>query len=213
MFDPTYETRDIAVSGARTRARARERRPAGAAPAARLSRDARHVAQGGAAAAEGIRAGDSRPARLWRFGQAALRAGGGEPVEARHGPRHGGADERARPRALPRRRARPRRAGDAPPVPRPRRPRDLRLRDGHRADAGLDLRHDAEDATARIRCPLLVLWGAKGFVGRTYDVLALWREKAVDVRGEGLDCGHFLPEEAPAEVADRLLRFFRANKE
>jgi hypothetical protein len=29
----------------------------------------------------------------------------------------------------------------------------------------------------------------------------------------GLDCGHFLPEEAPAEVADRLLRFFRAHKE
>lgn len=85
--------------------------------------------------------------------------------------------------------------------------------DDYRAAAGIDLRHDAEDAEARIRCPLLVLWGAKGFVGRSYDVLALWREKAVDVRGEGLDCGHFLPEEAPAEVADKLLRFFRANKE
>ena len=58
-----------------------------------------------------------------------------------------------------------------------------------------------------------MLWGAKGFVGRSYDVLALWCEKAVDVRGEGLDCGHFLPEEARAEVADKLLRFFRANKE
>jgi pimeloyl-ACP methyl ester carboxylesterase len=33
------------------------------------------------------------------------------------------------------------------------------------------------------------------------------------VRGEGLDCGHFLPEETPAEVADRLLQFFRANRE
>lgn len=86
--------------------------------------------------------------------------------------------------------------------------------DDYRAAAGLDLRHDAEDAedaAARIRCPLLVLWGAKGFVGRSYDVLALWREKAVDVQGAGLDCGHFLPEEAPAEVAGSILRFMRAD--
>lgn len=34
-----------------------------------------------------------------------------------------------------------------------------------------------------------------------------------DLRGEGLDCGHFLPEEAPAEVADRLLRFLGAHQE
>lgn len=83
--------------------------------------------------------------------------------------------------------------------------------DDYRAAAGLDLRHDVEDAAARIRCPLLVLWGAKGFVGRSYDVLALWREKAVDVQGAGLDCGHFLPEEAPAEVAGSILRFMRAD--
>ncbi len=81
--------------------------------------------------------------------------------------------------------------------------------DDYRAAAGIDLRQDAEDADARIRCPLLVLWGAKGFVGRNYDVPALWREKADDVRGTGLDCGHFLPEEAPAEVADNLVRFFQ----
>ncbi|MBS0512464.1 MAG: alpha/beta hydrolase [Proteobacteria bacterium] len=83
--------------------------------------------------------------------------------------------------------------------------------DDYRAAAGIDLRHDAEDADKRIRCPVLVLWGAKGFVGRTYDVLALWREKAIDVTGQGLDCGHFLPEEMPGEVAGALLRFVDAN--
>ena len=79
--------------------------------------------------------------------------------------------------------------------------------DDYRAAAGIDLRHDAEDADRRIECPLLALWGAKGFVGRNYDVLALWREKASRVTGAGLDCGHFLPEEATREVAEALRQF------
>ncbi len=79
--------------------------------------------------------------------------------------------------------------------------------DDYRAAADIDLQHDAKDSEQRIRCPLLVLWGTKGFVGRSYDLPALWREKAIDVSGRGLPCGHFLPEEAPGEVADELLRF------
>lgn len=59
--------------------------------------------------------------------------------------------------------------------------------------------------------PLLVLWGDKGFVGRNYDVLALWREKATDVGGRGLPCGHFLPEEAPADVASAIRDFIAGN--
>lgn len=79
--------------------------------------------------------------------------------------------------------------------------------DDYRAAAGIDLVHDEADAGRRIGLPLLVLWGGRGFVGRNYDVLALWREKATDVRGAALDCGHFLPEEAPAEVAGHLREF------
>jgi len=67
--------------------------------------------------------------------------------------------------------------------------------------------HDRADAHRRIDCPLLVLWGAKGFFGRHYDVPALWREKARRVEGAAIQCGHFLPEEAPAEVATRLRKF------
>ena len=79
--------------------------------------------------------------------------------------------------------------------------------DDYRAAAGIDLVHDRTDAQRRISCPLLALWGAKGFVGRNYDVPALWREKASRVSGTALDCGHFLPEEAPSEVAQRLRQF------
>jgi haloacetate dehalogenase len=77
----------------------------------------------------------------------------------------------------------------------------------YRAAATIDLEHDRADAGKRIVCPLLVLWGAKGVVARTYDVLATWREKALDVQGSALPGGHFLPEECPKETLDALLRF------
>lgn len=78
----------------------------------------------------------------------------------------------------------------------------------YRAAVGIDLDHDRADLGRTIACPLLVLWGAKGFIGRKYDVLAVWRERAADVRGQGLPCGHFLPEEAPEETFQALLTFF-----
>jgi haloacetate dehalogenase len=52
----------------------------------------------------------------------------------------------------------------------------------YRAAATIDLTHDAEDAGARVKAPMLALWGGKGVVGQTYDVLETWREKAADVR-------------------------------
>jgi haloacetate dehalogenase len=81
----------------------------------------------------------------------------------------------------------------------------------YRAAATIDLEHDAADADARIRCPLLVLWGERGIVGRLYDPLALWREKAAasgDVLGRALPCAHFLAEEAPIETEAALAAFF-----
>lgn len=81
----------------------------------------------------------------------------------------------------------------------------------YRAAATIDLDHDAADAEARIIPPLLALWGARGLVGRLYDVPAVWAEKARDVRGKALDCGHFLPEEAPEETAAALIGFFGAG--
>jgi haloacetate dehalogenase len=77
----------------------------------------------------------------------------------------------------------------------------------YRAGATVDLDDDAADAERRVECPLLVLWGADSVVGRHYDVLAAWREKARDVYGVALPGGHFLPEEAPADTLAQLLAF------
>jgi haloacetate dehalogenase len=78
----------------------------------------------------------------------------------------------------------------------------------YRAAAGIDLVHDEADSEKRIGCPLLVLWGAKGVVGSSYDVLDTWRAKANNVQGGSLPCGHYLPEEAPELLIEKLDAFF-----
>ena len=80
----------------------------------------------------------------------------------------------------------------------------------YRAAASIDLEHDAEDLNRKIECPLLVLWGDQGLVHRKYDVLTVWRERASDVSGKSLNCGHYLPEEAPEHVLEELLLFLRS---
>ena len=78
----------------------------------------------------------------------------------------------------------------------------------YRAAASIDLAHDEADIDRRIAFPLLALWGRRGIMEKYFDVLATWRERAADVRGQAFDCGHFLPEEAPAETASALRSFF-----
>ena len=80
----------------------------------------------------------------------------------------------------------------------------------YRAAASIDLAHDEVDLDCRIKVPLLALWGRRGIMEKHFDVLATWRERAVDVRGHALDCGHFLPEEAPTETAGALRSFFES---
>jgi haloacetate dehalogenase len=78
----------------------------------------------------------------------------------------------------------------------------------YRAAASIDLKHDEADMDHKVRCPLLALWGEKGLMERHYDVLATWRERAADVRGRKLRCGHYLPEEAPEDTLAELIGFF-----
>jgi len=77
----------------------------------------------------------------------------------------------------------------------------------YRAAAGIDLEHDRADLDRKLACPLLVLWGAEGVIERSYPVLEIWRERAQDVTGKALPCGHFLAEEAPSETLAELLEF------
>jgi len=78
----------------------------------------------------------------------------------------------------------------------------------YRAAATIDLVHDAEDADARIRAPLLAIWGAKGTIDALFDVLETWRQKALHVEGRAFDCGHTLQEERPQETIAVLRDFF-----
>lgn len=80
----------------------------------------------------------------------------------------------------------------------------------YRAGATIDLEHDAPDRTRRIECPLLALWGGHGRLDKAYDVLAVWRDYADDVRGHALPAGHFLVEECPGETLAELQAFLRA---
>ncbi|WP_208245522.1 alpha/beta hydrolase (plasmid) [Rhizobium sp. T1470] len=77
----------------------------------------------------------------------------------------------------------------------------------YRAAASIDLIHDAIDKDKRIQVPLLILWGAKGTVGALYDVLETWADKAIDVRGHAIDCGHSPQEEAPDQLLNALKSF------
>ncbi len=81
----------------------------------------------------------------------------------------------------------------------------------YRASCGIDLEHDRadRDAGSLIQVPLRVLWGAHGTVARCFDVLALWRERALRVSGRPLDCGHYIAEERPAELLGEMLEFFK----
>lgn len=79
----------------------------------------------------------------------------------------------------------------------------------YRAGATIDLEHSSADGSKRVTCPLLVLWGERGTVGRLYDVMKIWREHAVNVTGKSFPAGHFLPEEVPDETLSALLSFLR----
>ena len=81
----------------------------------------------------------------------------------------------------------------------------------YRAAASIDLEHDRESRAAgqKIRCPLLVLWGAKAKIAAWYDALAIWRSYcAAPVSGGPVASGHYLAEEAPEAVLRELQAFF-----
>ena len=77
----------------------------------------------------------------------------------------------------------------------------------YRASATIDLKYDEQDAATKIQAPLLAIWGDQSVVGNLYDVQATWQEKANNVEGYALPCGHAIPEECPEALADLLIDF------
>ena len=80
----------------------------------------------------------------------------------------------------------------------------------YRASASIDLKHDEADLNKKIACPLLVLWGEKGAMGRLYRPLDIWKDRAKKVTGKGMPGGHNLQEELPDQVLAELQTFLRS---
>jgi haloacetate dehalogenase len=80
----------------------------------------------------------------------------------------------------------------------------------YRAGLGIDRRHDEDDRRAgrRVQCPTLALWSSKDDLEDLYgDPVRIWRSWADDVRGQRIDSGHHMAEEAPEPVADAIRSF------
>ena len=44
---------------------------------------------------------------------------------------------------------------------------------------------------------------------KSFDVLALWRERAQHITSRGLPCGHYIAEEAPDLLLAEALSYFQ----
>jgi haloacetate dehalogenase len=79
----------------------------------------------------------------------------------------------------------------------------------YRASFFLDQEHDLADRIAgrRIECPLLVITGAAET--QLADAADVWGNWAVEVRAQTVPGGHFMPEEAPRELAAALQAFLQ----
>ncbi|MFM8468338.1 MAG: alpha/beta fold hydrolase [Oxalobacteraceae bacterium] len=81
----------------------------------------------------------------------------------------------------------------------------------YRAAGTIDLVHDRRDLHKKLKMPVHALWGKKGVVHRLFNCLEDWREVAEDVSGGPVNCGHFIPEEAPAKTLAEIRRFLRQH--
>lgn len=66
----------------------------------------------------------------------------------------------------------------------------------------------------RIRCPLMVLWGKQGIIETSFDARKLWTDVCevglLDENSSTLDCGHYIPEEAPEQLTKYMNGFFQS---
>ena len=77
----------------------------------------------------------------------------------------------------------------------------------YRAGASIDLVHDEADFDNKVSCPMLAMWSETGYVGRSQDVLGVWKDYATNVRGQSFTCGHYMAEEQPDEIYAAIKAF------
>ena len=84
----------------------------------------------------------------------------------------------------------------------------------YRAGVFFDRVYDEEDLEKgrKITVPVLAVWGERGLFadameGKMEGPLEVWQKYCIDVKGKGLDCGHFIPEEGPEALASEILKF------
>jgi len=86
----------------------------------------------------------------------------------------------------------------------------------YRAGLTVDRADEEGDRAAgrRLTMPLLVLWSLRDDLEQLFgDPLAIWDAWATDVRGHGIDSGHHVAEEAPAELVGALTGFFDEHED
>ena len=81
----------------------------------------------------------------------------------------------------------------------------------YRAAASIDIEHDNADQERKLDMPLLTLWAKRGVIETCFDALSLWRQRAEKVEGEALDTSHYMAEESPEDIAERMSDFFFRN--
>lgn len=78
-----------------------------------------------------------------------------------------------------------------------------------RACASIDYATELADLSSgkHVQCPTLVIWGERGALGELEHPLTYWKPWCGHVVGACIGAGHWIAEEAPAELAGELTAF------
>jgi len=83
----------------------------------------------------------------------------------------------------------------------------------YRAASSRDLEEARDDLQSgrKIKCPVKVIWGAKGLIQIKFNAVDEWKKVCdnADVTGEAFDCGHYIPEEKPDELLAAIEEFMK----
>ncbi|MEH6497090.1 MAG: alpha/beta hydrolase [Pseudomonas marincola] len=81
----------------------------------------------------------------------------------------------------------------------------------YRAAATIDIEHDDQDNGRKLSVPMQIIWAKRGAVGRCFDAMALWKERAENVTGHAVDTTHYMAEEIPETIASNFIDFFNQH--